>query len=746
MSSDNSSKPKNKQKSELEVIKSSSTQALSKKLAEKEEYCCQLANKIKKLEEDLQELADREEKFRQIAENVTEVFFLLAANSNEILYVSPTYEKVWGRSRESLYENPESWLLAIHPEDSYLAMYSLETQFRTGEEFEEEYRIIRPDGSIRWVWVRNFSVRDNSGKIYRFVGIAQDITERHNAEEALRTSEEQFRLTFAKAPIGMALTTITDEFKQVNQAFCDLLNYSENELLEFNFSNIFHPQDLENYQAKKQKLWQGENTDFQIEIRYLTKENNVVDTILTVMIVRDEEGNPLHFTNQIIDITDRKRMEHQLVYDAFHDHLTGLPNRALFMDRLEQALKQVKRDHNHLFAVLFLDLDRFKIINDSMGHLVGDKLLITIASRLAKCLRPADTVARLGGDEFTIILDDITNENDAVRIAERISEELKAPFSLDGHKVFTSTSIGIAFSNNKYNSADELLRDADLSMYHAKEQGKARYAIFNKSMHDTALNRLYVENDLRKAIDNEEFEVYYQPIICLIEENIKGFEALVRWQHPRLGLISPNDFIPIAEETGLIIPIGNWVLKEACRQLKSWQTQFSNISLQVSVNLSSQQIREVDIVKIIDQTLAETGLNSCQLKLEITESVLIENIEAATEMLLKLRDNGIQLSMDDFGTGYSSLNYLLRFPVNTLKIDKSFVKQLHCNQHHSEVVRAIVTLAHTLNMDVIAEGIETIEQLDHLKSLKCEYGQGYFFAKPLNKKEAESLISQQVKW
>jgi diguanylate cyclase (GGDEF)-like protein/PAS domain S-box-containing protein len=701
----------------------------------------------RKLKRTLKEVQEREERFRQIADNVREVFFMISAETDEILYISPAYEEVWGRTCESLYEDPESWLMAIHPEDSGKALATLETQFRTGDEFKEDYRIIRPDNSIRWVSVRAFPVRNAEGKFNRFVGIAEDITQRKLAEEAMRKSEEQFRLTFESAPIGMAITTLDGQFKRVNQSLCEALSYSEAELLKLSFADISHPDDVNFHLSLEQKLASGAESDFQIEKRYISKTGRPVDTLLKVVMVRDSNHKPLHFNNQIVDITDRKKMERQLLYDALHDSLTGLPNRALFMDRLEQELKRTKSQSTYLFAVLFLDLDRFKIVNDSMGHLVGDKLLVEIARRLENCVRATDTVARLGGDEFTILLENIADVEFATKVAEKIYQSLTVPFSLDNYELFTTASIGIALSSQGYDKPEDILRDADLTMYSAKERGKARYEVFDRSMHTRAIQRLHLENDLRRGIEREEFAVYYQPITSLSTGLISGFEALARWHHPERGFISPGEFIPIAEETGLIVPLGYWLLEEACQQLRTWQIKYpEHPPVKISVNLSGKQLRESNLIESIDRILAKTQLPSSTLKLEITESILMENLDAATQTLLELRKRKIQLSIDDFGTGYSSLSYLHRFPVDTLKIDRSFIDEIKSGQENSAIVKAIVTLAHMLNMDVIAEGIENIAQLDQLKLLKCEHGQGYYFSRPLSREEAEKLIASSPQW
>jgi len=427
---------------------------------------------------------------------------------------------------------------------------------------------------------------------------------------------------------------------------------------------------------------------------------------------------------------------------AFHDSLTGLPNRAMFTELLKAEIESSSRRNDHMFAVLFLDLDRFKNINDSLGHTHGDLLLVAFAERLERTLRPVDTLARFGGDEFAILLSGMTDATDAVRVAQRIQDELSQPFVLDKNSAFATASIGIAFSSSGYDRADDILRDADIAMYRAKENGKARYEVFDHGMHARAVLRLQLESDLRQAIENKEFCVYYQPIVCLQTGRLAGFEALVRWNHPRRGLVSPADFIPVAEETGLIVPIGQWVLNEACAHVRQWQLDSpSHRNLSLSVNLSARQVAQPDLLERIKEALETSKLNPHCLKLEITESVVMENAEAAALMFKQLRSLGVQLSIDDFGTGYSSLSYLHRFPLNYLKIDRSFVMRLTTDNDNA-IVRTISTLAHNLGMEVIAEGIETEEQYQQLKKLGCEYGQGYLFSRPVDNTVVHHLLTQ----
>lgn len=427
---------------------------------------------------------------------------------------------------------------------------------------------------------------------------------------------------------------------------------------------------------------------------------------------------------------------------AFHDSLTGLPNRAMFTELLKAEIESSSRRNDHKFAVLFLDLDRFKNVNDSLGHTHGDLLLVAFAERLERTLRPVDTLARFGGDEFAILLSGMTDATDAVRVAQRIQEELSQPFVLDKNSAFATASIGIALSSSGYDRPDDILRDADIAMYRAKENGKARYELFDQGMHARAVSRLQLESDLRQAIENKEFSVYYQPIVALPTGRLAGFEALVRWNHPRRGLVHPGDFIPVAEETGLIVPIGQWVLNEACVHVRKWQLDSpSHRALSLSVNLSARQVAQPDLLDQIKEALETSKLSPHCLKLEITESVVMENAEAAALMLKQLRSLGVQLSIDDFGTGYSSLSYLHRFPLNYLKIDRSFVSRLTTDNDNA-IVRTISTLARNLGMEVIAEGIETEEQYQQLKMLGCEYGQGYLFSRPVNNDGVQHLLAQ----
>jgi diguanylate cyclase (GGDEF)-like protein/PAS domain S-box-containing protein len=554
---------------------------------------------------------------------------------------------------------------------------------------------------------------------------------------------DRFRSAFDYAAIGMALVSTEGRWLQVNRSLCQILGYAEEELLLTDFLSVTHPDDLPTALSNIGQLLKGKVQASQMEKRYIHKSGHEVWVHWSVSLVRDQYSKSVHLIFQIQDITDRKLAEQQLHHDAFHDALTGLPNRALFMDHLKLAIARSRRNAQTKFAVLYLDLDRFKVINDSLGHTIGDQLLVGIADRLKRNLRPGDTVARLGGDEFTVLVEDIADESESVQVAERVQKELSVPFNLSGREVFTTVSMGIAPSATGYERAEDILRDADTAMYRAKSLGKARYEIFDKAMHARAINLLQMETDMRRALERDEFILHYQPIVALDNFQLRGFEALVRWQHPERGFISPMDFIPVAEETGMIVQLGEWVMREACRQMHRWQKCFPlDHPLFITVNLSSKQFTQESLISTFAMILQETGVKPQSVKLEITESVVMENVDTATDMLRQLRSLGVKLAIDDFGTGYSSLSYLHRFPIDTLKIDRSFVTRMSENNENVEIVRTIVVLAQNLGMDVVAEGVETNEQLVILQKLGCENGQGYFFSKPVNSDGAEKIIAE----
>ncbi len=460
--------------------------------------------------------------------------------------------------------------------------------------------------------------------------------------------------------------------------------------------------------------------------------------------MRDEGGRLVNFIGVQKDITQRKELEEKLAHQAFHDPLTDLPNRSLFLDRADHALKRAARRGDEV-AVLFMDLDNFKVINDSLGHEVGDELLVAVAGRLQSCLRPADTAARLGGDEFVVLLEDVEDPEEATNVAVRIEEALRVPFRVGEHNLFVTTSVGVALGGANGERAGDLLRNADLAMYRAKEGGKNNHAVFEASMNEKALERLGMEADLRRALEKGEFTVFYQPKVALSEEAgvvVVGFEALVRWEHPSRKLVSPAEFIPLAKETGLIVPLGRRVLEEACRQAKEWQDSYPSAPpLKMSVNLSARQLGEPGLLEDVATVLSETGLDPGTLVLEITEGILTEDTPVALATLRYLKLLGAKLAVDDFGTGYSSLSYLKRFPVDYLKIDRSFVAGLGRDPRDEGLVSAIVQLAHALGLKTTAEGVETEEQLERLRSLGCDLAQGFYFSKPVPVEAASSLLS-----
>jgi diguanylate cyclase (GGDEF)-like protein/PAS domain S-box-containing protein len=564
--------------------------------------------------------------------------------------------------------------------------------------------------------------------------------ERSKASQSLRESEERYQRLVELSPDAIVVHT-EGRIVFVNGAGVRLLGAASSDVLIGRpVINYVHADYRE---TVRKRIYQGLNENIEVpfaEEKFLRVDGLEIDVEVGAVpfVYKDERAV------QIVarDISARKLIEGKLIHDAFHDALTGLPNRALFKEHLKLAVQRAKKKDPFLFAVLFLDLDRFKNVNDSLGHAVGDELLIGIARRLETHIRPVDRVARLGGDEFALLLDGIEDPSDATRVAERLQKELQLPFNIRGHDVFTSASVGIAMSSTGYVGPDDVLRDADTAMYRAKALGKARYEIFDLEMHSRAVALLKLETDLRLAVERQEFLLQYQPIMKLGTNQIHGFEALVRWQHPERGLLMPSEFISVAEETGLIVPLGRWVLREACRQTRLWQEGFEGYeALTLSVNYSGKQFMQSDVIEQIKMILEETEFDPCLLQLEITESAVIENTKTVTEMILQLRSLGIRLSMDDFGTGYSSLSYLHNFPIHTLKIDRSFISN-NGEVGDNEIVRTIIMLARNLGLDVVAEGVETKEQLAYLRALDCEYAQGFLFSQPLDPNLVENTLKE----
>ncbi len=539
--------------------------------------------------------------------------------------------------------------------------------------------------------------------------------------------------TFDNAAIGMAVVSMDGSWLQVNESLCKLLGYSEQELRATSFQRLTHPEDLRHVQSQIERVLEGYVPSYEQEKRYLHEQGHTVWVQWHVSLLKDSETGTKRLFFQVQDISDRKKAEEKLTQDT----LTGLPNRARFYDLLKLRVSR----RNQQCAVLLLDVDRFKLVNDSLGNQSADQLLIQIASRVKTCMRQGDILARVGGDEFAVLLDDVSGEEEASSVATRIQQALSISFNLLGQEVYTTMSIGIALASD-YEQVSDMLRDAETAMHQAKARGKARYEVFGHDMHGELMSRLKMETDLRRACERDELFVDYQPIVSLGSRTLIGFEALVRWRHPEFGLVPPKDFIPVAEETGQILTIGQTVLESACRQAREWQkTHPAAPPLFVSVNLSVKQFNQPELVENIAGLLEQFKLPPRCLKLEITESVFSDNIEAAVGLLTQLRELGVQLSIDDFGTGYSSLSYLQRFPIDTLKIDRSFVTQMMENEENLAIVRTIVALAQNLGMDVVAEGVETEDQLKLLRKLECENGQGYLFSTPLGGLQLDQFIA-----
>ena len=806
------------------------------------------------------ELREAEERYRLLVEQIPAVAYADSATAADVaIYTSPRIESLLGYTPEE-WIGEDLWKERLHPEDRDWVIEEDDRARAAKEPFGEEYRLIARDG--RTVWVRDESelLRDEEGRPLLWQGLLIDVTERKQAEEAVRRSEERLRGLADSAFEGILISDGGD-ILEANRALTDMLGYELAEVVGRSALEFVAPEhrdlvrgkiasgaeepyeivgvrkdgtslDLEvrgrafSYRGRSVrvtavrdvtgrkaaerrlmeaeeryrtlveripavtfvdradgseeslyvspqvksmlgytpeewaagKLWRerlhpddrdavlasderfeadGEPVDQ--EYRLLAKDGSTVWVHEETVLVRDEAGEPQFVQGIMSDVTQKKRSEERLHHLAFHDHLTGLPNRRLFVDHLRQALQRTRRRGNQV-AVLFMDLDDFKFVNDSLGHDVGDLLLTVVAQRLGRCLRPEDTLARFGGDEFVVLLEEIDDAAEAVRVSERITEELRRPFFLEGKQLYAAASIGVSLGHARTYGPEGLIREADTAMYRAKAES-CNYCVFDPTMHERALGRLELENDLRRAIEEGEFVVHYQPIVNLQTGAVSGVEALVRWEHPERGLLDPNEFVPVAEESGLVVPMGEMVLEEACRRAIQWQREFPlTPPLAVSVNLSGSQLRRPDLHEVVGRALAETGLPASSLGLDITETVYIGALEANTAALDRLTALGVRVSLDDFGSGYSSLSYLKRLPTDILKIDRSFTKGLGLEVEDTAIVRTVVDLAHILGMEVVAEGVEIAEQETLLKEMGCDFGQGYHFSRPLPPEEASKFL------
>lgn len=735
----------------------------------------QLINELLELRQRIAELETLEIEYKKAKEESDRLFnfsidmLCVAGFDGYFKQLNPAWEKTLGWTKKELQSKP--YLDFVHPEDRKSiinAANGLEGG-KTVVIFDNRY--LCKDGSYKWISWNAFPLIEEK----LIFAVARDITEQKRVEEDLerahyeleldvnvRTAELRQRtedLLKERAFTENTLNALKDiffvfdlegKFLRWNKAMNEVSGYSDEEISSMKPTEFFLKEDIERIEKAINKIIKEGYA--RIEASVVTKDGKHIPYAFTGSMLKDFKETPLGICGIGRDITERKMFEEKIKHYVSYDILTGLPNRALFLNHIKASMARADRQKDYKFAVIVFNIDRFKKIIDSFGHIAGDQVLIEVAARLKKYLRLYDTVARfeyeavarLGGDEFAVLLSDVKNIRNVISATERLHNIIKNPIKINDHVVNITASIGITMSKTEYEKPEDILRDADTAMYKAKTLGKACYVIYDEIMHAQAISYLQLENSLRQAIEKNQFLLNYQPIVLSETNEIVGFEALLRWESPERGLVSPNEIIPVAEETGLIIPIGRWVLLEACRQMRAWHVAFpAHSHLTISVNISIKQYT-LDLVKTIEQILNETGLNPACLKLEITESIIINNPEIAAKIFSQLKNLNIEIQMDDFGTAYSSLSYLYIFPIDALKIDRSFVKTMCDNESAMEIVKTIISMAHNMKMKVIAEGVETIEQLEELRKLKCDYYQGYWFSKPLGSHEAEELIDKTI--
>ncbi|HKB78138.1 MAG TPA: EAL domain-containing protein [Thermoanaerobaculia bacterium] len=668
-----------------------------------------------------------EEQFRLLFEGNPNPMWIYDADTLQFIAVNDAAVAQYGWGREEI---QGMTLDALQPEDGQSAA-------ALREHPPASMRIRTRNGEVLQAEITAYEVRLPGRRARLAMAVESNAARR--TEEALRESERRFREMLDTIELLAVLLDVVGTITYCNPYLLRVTGYTKPEVVGRNFFELFVSPERRDSVGREflENIGRG-IVAAHMEMEIVTREGERRIILWNDTILRGPEASVIGAASVGSDVTEQRAVESQLLHNAFHDSLTGLPNRALFLDRVEHALQWVHRSGRKPFAVLLLDIDYFKNVNDSLGHVAGDQLLLAIGERLSRCVRAADTVARFGGDEFTVLIESIDGVRDVNRATQRIHDEIAAPFVIDGQEIYTTASIGVAIAGAEYEKPEQIIRDADTAMYQAKAQGRGNSEIFDVQMRAEAVARLQMEIDLRHGLDRNELLLMYQPIVNLRSADIVGFEALVRWNHPKRGLIPPMQFIPLAEETGLIVPVGEWVLREACRQAALWRAQPLGRNLRVSVNISSRQLSQEELAEVVRDALAAASLEPSALHLEITESAIMQNPESAFAIIEQIRKLGCNFAIDDFGTGYSSLSYLHRMAIDQLKIDSSFVQS--GEPKSAEIIRSIVDLGRSLGLEVVAEGIETTVQANQLRGLQCAYGQGFLFSRPVDREQALQMV------